>query len=69
MEEEYKSLLKFQRVALGMTQQQLAEASGVNVRQIRRVESGGSSEGNMTAKNLLAIADALGVDPHVLLGG
>lgn len=69
MNEEYKSPLKFQRVAIGMTQQQLAEASGVNVRQIRRVESGSSTEGNMTAKNLLAIADALGVDPHILLEG
>lgn len=69
MDDKYKSPLKFQRVALGMTQQQLAEASGVNVRQIRRVESGCSTEGNMTAKNLLAIADALGVDPHTLLEG
>ena len=69
MDDKYKSPLKFQRVALGMTQQQLAEASGVNVRQIRRVESGSSAEGNMTAKNLLAIADALGVDPHILAEG
>lgn len=69
MDEKYKSPLKFQRVAIGMTQQQLSEASGVNVRQIRRAESGSSTEGNMTAKNLLAIADALGVDPHVLLEG
>ena len=64
---ERKSQLKFQRIAAGMTQQQLAKASGVNVRQIRRVESGRSTDGNMTAKNLLAIADALGVDPHILV--
>ena len=69
MKDDYKSPLKFQRVALGVSQKQLAEASGVNIRQIQRVESGNSTEGNMTAKNLLAIADALGVDPHILLEG
>lgn len=50
-----------------MTQQQLADQSGVNIRQIQRVESGASQAGNLTAKNLIAIADALGVDPHELL--
>ena len=69
MEGKYKSQLKLQRVAIGMTQAQLAEASGVNIRQIQRVESGSSTESNMTAKNLLAMADALGVDPHILLEG
>lgn len=69
MGEKYKSRLKFYRYSMMMTQKQLAEASGVNVRQIQRVESGCSTEGNMTAKNLLAIADALGVDPHILLEG
>lgn len=67
MEEKYKSPLKFQRVAVGMTQAQLAEASGVNIRQIQRVESGRSKEENMTVKNLLAIADVLGIDPHYLI--
>lgn len=65
----HKSAIKSCRLAICMTQAQLAEASGVNVRQIQRVESGSSTEGNMTAKNLLAIADALGVDPHILLEG
>ena len=50
-----------------MTQAQLAEASGVNVRQIQRVELGEAEAGNLTAKNLLAIADALGVDARELL--
>lgn len=50
-----------------MTQQQLADQSGVNVRQIQRVESGESLAGNLTAKNLIAIADALSVDPHNLI--
>ena len=32
-----------------------------------KVESGESLAGNLTAKNLIAIADALGVDPHILI--
>lgn len=59
--------LKIIRVNAGMTQQQLADASGVNIRQIRRVELGTSGAGNMSARNLLAIADVLGVDPRYLL--
>lgn len=59
--------LKTARTNAGMTQQQLADASGVNIRQIRRVELGTSDAGNMSARNLLAIADVLGVDPRSLL--
>lgn len=59
--------LKIARTNAGMTQQQLADASGVNIRQIRRVELGTSEAGNMIARNLLAIADVLGVDPRSLL--
>ena len=59
--------LRDARVSAGLTQQQLADASGVNVRQIQRVELGSSDAGNLTARNLLAIADALGIDPHDLI--
>lgn len=59
--------LRDARIAAGLTQKQLADLSGVNVRQIQRVEIGEAEAGNLTAKNLLAIADALGVDPHALL--
>lgn len=59
--------LKTARTNAGMTQQQLADASGVNIRQIRRVELGTSGAGNMSARNLLAIADILGVDPRELI--
>lgn len=61
--------LREAREAAGLTQKQLAEASGVNPRQIRRVEIGEAEAGNLTAKNLLALADALGVDPHDLIRG
>lgn len=63
----YKSAVKFQRKAKSMTQQQLADASGVCISQIRKVERGEIDPSNMTAKNLLAIADALSVDPHDLI--
>lgn len=55
------------RITAGMTQQELAKLSGVNVRQIQRVELGEADAGNLTAKNLLAIADALGVDARELI--
>lgn len=55
------------RKSAGLTQMQLSELSGVNIRQIQRVESGASQAGNLTAKNLIAIADALGIDPHELI--
>lgn len=59
--------LRDARITAGLTQQELANLSGVNIRQIRRVEIGEAEAGNLTAKNLLAIADALCVDPHTLL--
>lgn len=59
--------LRDARIAAGLTQKQLADLSGVNVRQIQRVEIGESEAGNLTAKNLLSIADALSVDPRELI--
>lgn len=59
--------LTYYRVKAGMTQKQLAEMSGVNSRQIQRVELGESEAGNLTARNLIALADALNVDPHDLI--
>lgn len=55
------------RAAIGVTQAELAEASGVNIRQIQRVESGESTFANLTAKNALAIADVLKVNPRDLI--
>ncbi len=61
------SKLEWSRRMAGMTQVELAEKSGVNIWQIQRVELGEAEVGNLTAKNLLAIADALGVDMKGLL--
>ena len=50
--------LTYERVKAGLKQ---------NIRQIQRVELGESEAGNLTAKNLLALADVLGIDPHELI--
>lgn len=67
MSQENHIPLRAARIASGLSQQQLADLSGVNVRQIQRVELGESEAGNLTAKNLLSIADALVVDPRDLI--
>lgn len=59
--------LEWSRRMAGMTQAQLAEKSGVYIRQIQRVELGEAEAGNLTAKNLLSISDALGVDARDLI--
>lgn len=59
--------LEWARRMAGMTQAELAAKSSVNIRQIQRVELGEAEAGNLTARNLLAIADALGVDMRALL--
>ena len=52
---------------MGMTQRELAEKSGVNIRQIQKYESGEYDAGNMTLKNALAIAGALECEVKDLL--
>lgn len=59
--------LEWSRRMADMTQANLAEKSGVNIRQIQRVELGEAEAGNLTARNLIAIADVLGVDAKSLL--
>lgn len=56
------------RTAKGLTQAKLAALSGVNVRQIRRIEIGEAKIGNITLDNALALASALGVDVSELRG-
>lgn len=59
--------LEWQRRTVGMSIKELAEKSGVSQQQIINAERGVSVTGNMTARNLLAIADAMGVDMRTLL--
>ena len=55
------------RVAAGLTQQELADLSGVNIRQIQKFEKGESQLQNATVETALKLADALGVDVHRLI--
>ena len=59
--------IEWHRRGSGLTLAKLAEKSGVNIRQIQKVEAGEIEAGNMSAKNLIALADALGVDARDLL--
>ncbi|MEV6578868.1 helix-turn-helix domain-containing protein [Streptomyces sp. NPDC051582] len=60
MTEDLGTLLRELRDAANLTQDQVAERSGVSVRTIRRLESGTSTNHRMGTVNLLA--DALGLD-------
>lgn len=59
--------LEWARLAAGIGQKELAGLSGVNVKYIQNVELGKSDAGNLAARNLLALARALGVDPNSLI--
>lgn len=50
----------------GLTQKALAEKAGINVRLLQKLELGEINIENITAKNLLSIADALDVEPIAL---
>lgn len=59
--------LTYYRIKAGLTQKRLAELAGLNIRQVQKIENGETLAGNTTARDLLALADALGIDPHKLL--
>lgn len=58
MENKIKQL----RTAAGMTQRELAEKTGVNIRQIQKYEVGQPEIGNISLRIAIALADALGID-------
>ena len=55
------------RIKNGMTQNELAEKSGIYLRQIQRYDTGENDTGKMMLKNAIALADALGCDVRDLL--
>lgn len=61
--------LTYYRIKAGLTQRQLAEKSDINIRLVQKYESGEYDLSNMTAKSLLAISDALEIDPRCLILG
>ena len=59
--------LEWHRRKAKLSIKELSERSGVYYRQIQNVELGSSDAGNITAKNLIALADAIGVDVKELV--
>lgn len=57
--------LRFHR---GLSQKQLADKSGIDIRRIQRIEAEEISLPNITGASLIALADALKVDPRILAG-
>lgn len=55
------------RVALGLTQKELAERSNINIRQIQKYEYGEYDTGKMMLRNAIALADALECDVRELM--
>lgn len=56
--------LLYQREALGLTQQAVADAAGINIRQYQRLESGERSMSSTSLRIGLAVCDVLRLDPH-----
>lgn len=59
--------IKDRRKELGITQQELANMSGINIRQIQRFELETSKLENITLINAKRLADALGIQIDDLL--
>lgn len=63
-----KRILKERRTTAGIAQAQLAEKAGMNIRQIQKIEKGEIQLENITLKNAIGLANALGITPEQLLG-
>ena len=61
------SKIRWYRMAAGMSQLRLAEKSGINIRQIQKLEKGEIDVDRVMAKNIVALADALEVNARYLL--
>lgn len=56
---EFYSIIKDRRILLGLTQQDLADYSGLSLRIIKSIEAG---KGNPSVGTLTKIADILGLE-------
>ena len=61
------SRVQILRVALGLTEKELAERSNINIRQIQKYEYGEYDTGKMMLRNAIALADALECDVRELM--
>ena len=59
--------IKTARLAAGMTQQELADKIGVKQSWVGKLEAGEIKIENITARKLVDLAAALGIDPRELL--
>lgn len=59
--------LREARLAANLTQTQLADLCDMNISQVQKLESGECQIKNIAAKNLIALADALDLDPRALI--
>ena len=57
----------YNRTLSGMTQKELSEKTGINIRQIQKYECGECDTGKMMLRNAIALADALECDVRELL--
>lgn len=62
-----ENILTKLRTEKGWTQAQLADASGVHVQNISKIERGDMHLINLRLGTALKLADALNVDPHLFL--
>lgn len=63
----YFSKIKSAREVRGWSQQQLADKSGVSIRTLQKYECGDNDPANAQAKIVIALAEALGVEPKELI--
>lgn len=60
-------MIKKLRIKRGMTQQELADRSGIHISAVQKLEAGQATIENTRLQNALAIADALGVPVEKLI--
>ena len=63
----YKSRLKWYREDKGMTQLELSEKSGVNLRMIQNYEQGVKDINKASVVTVLQLAEALGCDVYEII--
>ncbi len=61
------NIVRARRKALGLSQQKLADSAGMHYKQIQKLEWGETDPGNVTLRNGLRLAKALGIAPEELM--
>lgn len=55
--------IKLARQSAGLTQKQLSDQTGINIRQIQKIEAGDIKVSNLTAANFIRLCRILNIDP------